>query len=135
MNLERSEKLMKATMLVLGLFLAATPAMSQQSGTTQAETKTHCDDDGISLNCTATTEAVPPDPLAVFLKNWSTRQRQNAPQAQDQLLADAIKALMAEEQKQRDNKATVDLLYCRQNPKGSITDYDGKPKACADVIE
>jgi hypothetical protein len=45
-----------------------------------------------------------------------------------------VKAFLAEEKATRDAKDTVDFIYCRQNPKGSVAD-DGKQKPCAEVIE
>jgi hypothetical protein len=65
-----------------------------------------------------------------------TNRNQNAQNAQSsQLSAKAIKELLAEEKQERESKDTVDYIYCRQNRQGTIKDFEGKPKTCADVIE
>ena len=63
-------------------------------------------------------------------RNQNAQNGQQAPQ----LSAEAIKELLAEEKNERESKDTVDVIYCRQNPKGSITDFEGKLKTCAEVI-
>src|SRR5258708_35956404 len=50
------------------------------------------------------------------------------------LSPEAVKTFLAEEKATRDAKDTVDFIYCRQNPKGNVTDNE-KQKTCADVIE
>jgi hypothetical protein len=74
--------------------------------------------------------------LAANRARAEAKRDQNAQQAQQgQLSQQAMKQLLAEEKKERENKDTVDFIYCRQNQKGSISDYEQKQKTCADVIE
>jgi sarcosine oxidase delta subunit len=46
-----------------------------------------------------------------------------------------VKAFLAEQKATQDAKETVDFLYCRRNPNGSVAEYQGKPRTCADVVE
>ncbi len=132
---------MKTTMLAIALFLTAVSAFGQES-----TTNTDCNVYGQQVNCTSTTTTPPPPSggaleginkaLAANRARAEAKRDQNAQQAQQaQLSQEAIKELLAEEKQERENKDTVDFIYCRQNPKGSITDYEEKQKTCADVIE
>jgi sarcosine oxidase delta subunit len=132
---------MKLAMIALALLVTAWPAYGQQS-----TTDTNCYVNGQLVNCTSTTKTEPP-PSGGWLagvnkamaanrakaeanRNQNTQNTQQSPQ----LSPEAIKELLAEEKQERDAKETVDFIYCRQNPKGNITDSNGQPQACADVI-
>jgi len=124
-------------MVTIGaLFLSASPVFGQQS-----TTNTKCQVDGKEVNCTSTSEHVPS--WDETFNKWRNLGRRNSDQPTNaapsasapQLSPEAIKELLAEEKKEREAKDTVDFIYCRQNPKGGITDSEGKLKACADVIE
>src|ERR1700680_574755 len=129
---------MKTTMTAIALLLMAASTFGQQS-----TTNTNCNVNDQRVNCTSTT-TIPPPPsggaleginkaLAANRTRTEAKREQNAQQAQQaQLSQEAIKELLAEE---KENKDTVDFIYCRQNPKGSITDNEEKQKTCADVIE
>jgi hypothetical protein len=71
----------------------------------------------------------------MFGKPDSDRRKGVPSTGTPQLSQEAIKELIEEEKKEKETKDTVDLIYCRQNPKASIGDSEGKPKTCADVIE
>jgi sarcosine oxidase delta subunit len=130
---------MKTTMMAIALFLTAVSAFGQESST-----NTDCNVYGQQVNCRSTTTPPPPSGGALEGINKALAanrarveaNRQNAQQAQQaQASQDAIKELRAEEKKEKENKDTVDFIYCRQNPKGSISDYEEKQETCADVIE
>ncbi len=106
-----------APLMIAGVLVG--PAPGQQ-------TETHCSSLGDSMNCTS--EYVPP----IFPRRHDSNQKPTSASAG--LSPEAVKELLAEEKKEKDAKDTVDYIYCRQNAKGSITDYEGKPKTCADVI-
>jgi sarcosine oxidase delta subunit len=132
---------MKTTVLVMALLLTAVSAFGQES-----TTNTDCNVYDQQVNCRSTTTTPPPPSggaleginkaLAANRARAEAKRDQNAQQAQQaQLSQGAIKELLAEEKKERENKDTVDFIYCRQNPKGSISDYEEKQKTCSDVIE
>jgi hypothetical protein len=133
---------MKSAIMALALFVTAWPLFGQQS-----TTDTNCYVNGQMVNCTSTTKTEPPPSggalgginkaLAERRAKAEANRDQNAQNVQQtqQLSAEAIKELLAEEKKEREGKDTVDFIYCRQNPKGGITDSEGKLKTCADVIE
>jgi|SRR5579863_5089842 len=121
----------------MALFLTACPTFAQQSGTT-----TECEKQLDKLVCK--TEQTPPTALEAINKALAdrrakaeARREQNAQNVQQspQVSPEAIKELLAEEKKDRNAKDTVDFIYCRQNPKNTMTDSDGKTKTCADVLE
>lgn len=126
---------MRSRILLLALFVTAFPAFGQQSGTTD----TNCQVNGSQINCTS--QHVPSwDETYNKYRNLlgkrdSDQPKNAAPADAGQLSPEAIKELFAQEKQQREAKDTVDFIYCRQNPKSGITDSDGKPKTCADVIE
>lgn len=125
---------MKTKMITVALFLTALPTFGQQSGTTN----TNCQVNGNEMNCT--TQHVPSwDETYNKYRNLFGKRSSDQPKAPPsaaagQLSPEAIKELIAEEKKEAEAKDTVHYIYCRQNPKGSITDYEGKPRTCADVI-
>lgn len=136
---------MRTIVIAAVLFVMAWPAFGQQS-----TTDTDCSVNGQTVNCTSKTKTEPPPPppsggwlqgvtdaLAARRKQAETKREQNTQNVQQapQLSPEAIKELLAEEKKEREGKDTVDFIYCRQNPKGGITDSEGKLKTCADVIE
>jgi sarcosine oxidase delta subunit len=132
---------MKTTILGIALFWTAVSAFGQDS-----TTNTDCNVYDQQVNCRSTTTTPPPPSggaleginkaLAANRARAEANTDQNAQQAQQAPLSEeAIKELLAEEKKERENKDTVDFIYCRQNSKGSITDYEEKQKTCADVIE
>jgi sarcosine oxidase delta subunit len=133
---------MKLAMMAMTLCVTAWPVFGQQS-----TTDTNCYVNGQMVNCTSTTKTEPPPSggaweginkaLAERRAKAEAARNQNGQNAQQtpQLSAEAVKELLAEEKKERDAQATVDFIYCRQNQKGSITDSNGQPKGCADVIE
>ncbi len=137
-----AEEAMRSVMIAVALCVTAWPVFGQQS-----TTDTNCYVNGQMVNCTSTTKTDPPPSggaweginkaLAERRAKADANRNQNAQNVQQppQLSAEVIKELLAEEKKEREAKDTVDFIYCRQNPKGSITDSEGKPKACADVIE
>jgi hypothetical protein len=113
----------------------------------QTQTDTNCTTSpdygaGRTTNCTSTTTATPPPggwlagvnkALAANRAKAEANKDQKAQQA-GQLSPDAMKELLAEEKKEREAKNTVDYIYCRQNANGSLMDFEGKPRTCADVI-
>src|SRR6267378_6219299 len=124
--------------LVLIAFIFTTAISSAQ---TQTETNcTTSPDNGMSrtTNCTSTTTPPPGGWLAGVNKALAeNRAKTGATKDQTQqagLSAEAMKELLAEEKKERETKATVDYIYCRQNVNGSITDFEGNPRTCSDVI-
>jgi sarcosine oxidase delta subunit len=125
--------------------LAALFLLTAVSAFGQSTTNTDCNVNGQQVNCTSTTTTPTPPTrpsggaleginktLAANRARAEAKKDQNA---QAQLSREAMKELLAQEKQERENKNTVDFIYCRQNPKGSITDYDGNLKACPDVIE
>ena len=131
------EETMKSAMMALALFVTACPALGQQSGTTN----TNCQVNGNQMNCT--TQHVPTwDETFNKWRNLGKRdsdQSKAAPTAPTggapQLSPEAIKELLAEEKKERESKDTVDFIYCRRNPNGSMADSEGQLRTCADTIE
>jgi sarcosine oxidase delta subunit len=135
-----TEGTMKLAVITLGLFLTAWPTFGQQS-----TTDTNCMVNGQMVNCTSTTtNPTPPSggwltginkAMAANREKAEANRNQNAGQQTPQLSPEAIKELLAEEKKERDDKDTVDFIYCRQNPKGNITDSKGQSRTCIDLIE
>jgi sarcosine oxidase delta subunit len=129
---------MKTVMITVGLFLMALPTFGQQS-----TTDTDCTVNDQRINCTSKTKTEPPPPEDFFteFKRHQAEKRARAeanrdPQAeQAKLSQEAMKERLAEEKKEREAKDTVDFIYCRQNPKGGITETEGKLKTCADIID
>lgn len=121
---------MKSTVVALAIFLTALPALGQQSGTT-----TNCEksSDGNQMTCKTTQTFNPADFFSP--KKNPTQPQPAAASGPTGLSPDAVKALFAEQKAARDAKETVDFLYCRQNLKGSVMDYEGKPRTCTDVVE
>jgi len=125
------EATMKSVIIALALFVTPWPAFGQQSGTT-----TECEKQLDKLVCK--TQQNPPslaETLDFSKRNANRPQAAAAPSGPPQISPEAVKEILAEEKKVRDAKDTVDFIYCRQNQKGGITDSEGKPKTCADVIE
>lgn len=116
---------------ILALVLCAIPAFGQQS-----TTDTNCNVNGQQVNCTSntTTNIPPPDPWANTLSNINNmnknmaanRERAEARRAQARADAEAKHAL--------ENHAEVNMVYCKQNPSGSVTTTDGKDRSCADEL-
>jgi hypothetical protein len=132
---------MKLKMMAVVLFLTPWPTFGQQS-----TTDTHCMVNGQMVDCNSTTtQQAPPsggwltgvNKALAANRAKADANRQQSPQnvQQSQLSPEAIKELFAQEKQERGAKDTVDYIYCRQNPKNGITDSDGKPKTCADVID
>jgi hypothetical protein len=133
---------MKSLGIVLVSLFAAVTALGQQS-----TTDTNCYVNGQIVNCTSRTQTEQPPSggllagmnkaLADHRAKTDANRNQGGQTAQQsaQLSPEAVKELLAEEKQDREAKETVDFIYCRQNPKSSLTDSDGKAKACADVIE
>lgn len=133
---------MKSGMIALALSVMAWPTFGQQS-----TTDTNCMVNGQMVNCTSTTtNPTPPSggwltgmtkAMAANRERAAANRNQNAQSGQQtpQLSPEAIKELLAEEKTERDTKDTIDFIYCRQNPKGNITDSEGQSKTCANVIE
>lgn len=132
---------MKPILMTIALFFTAVGAFGQQS-----TTDTNCYVNGHMVNCASTTETKPPSggwltgvtealaanrAKALANRNQSTQNVQQTPQ----LSPEAIKEILAEGKKEREAKETVNFIYCRQKPKGGITDSEGQPKSCADLIE
>lgn len=120
---------MKLPILAVVLLLFTGRAFGQQSGTT-----TECENKYNGITCKTTPS--PPTLGEIINRNLSPKNPQQAAATAPPsgLSPEAVKAILAEEKAQRDAKDTVDFLYCRQNPKGSVTN-DGTVRPCADVIE
>ena len=120
---------MKSTTMALALVLAAWPAFGQQGSTT-----TNCEPTTSGMTCKT---APTPPTLADILspKKDSNQPQPVATSAPTGLSAEAVKAILAEQKATQDAKETVDFLYCRQNPNGSVAEYEGKPRTCTDVVE
>ncbi|HET9803491.1 MAG TPA: hypothetical protein VFP96_09650 [Candidatus Acidoferrum sp.] len=113
----------------------------------QTQTDTNCTTSpdygaGRTTNCTSTTTAAPPSggwltgvnkALAANRAKAEANKDQKAQQG-GQLSPEAMKELLAEEKREREAKDTVDYIYCRQNANGTLTDFEGKPRTCAEVI-
>jgi hypothetical protein len=136
------ENIAKVALVLVAVIFTASTASAQ----TQTDTNCTTSPDygaGRTTNCTSTTTAPPSGgvleginkALAANRAKAEARRDQGGVQQAPQLSPEAIKELLAEEKKEKESKETVDFIYCRQNPKGGITDFDGKPKTCADVIE
>lgn len=129
---------MKLHILGVAFFALAAPMFGQQS-----TTNTNCMVNGQLVNCTSITNATQPTVgwLGTLAAREKERQKQkdesaSQPQTaqQSQISPEAVKELLTQEKAERDAKDTVDFMYCRQNPKASVTDSDGKAKSCSDVI-
>jgi hypothetical protein len=129
---------MKSKLMALSFFVLASPAFGQQGGTTTTCNK------GVGDQVVCKTEETSSggwltgvNKALAANRAKADANRQQGPQnvQQSQLSPEAIKELFAQERQERDAKDTVDYIYCRQNPNNGITDSDGKPKTCADVID
>ena len=131
---------MKSRLIAAACFFTAWPVFGQQS-----TTNTNCTATGSNVDCTSTTrqDAGGGGWLTGFNKALAANRakaeanRQQAPVnvQQPQVSPEAIKELFAQVKQEKDAKDTVDFLYCRQNPKSGISDYEGKAKTCSEVIE
>jgi hypothetical protein len=133
---------MKSKLIAVALIATAWPAFAQES-----TTNTNCMVNGQTVNCTSTTtNPTPPSggwltgvnkALAANRAKAEANRDQGTqnPQQSPQISPEAIKELLAEEKQERENKDTVDFIYCRQNPKAGVAGSEGKPRTCADVIE
>ncbi|GEM_PF-3554475 len=121
--------MMKWTMLAVAVFLTACPTFGQQASTT-----TTCDKD-VGDHVVCKTEQTPPT-LAEILspKKHAAQPQPVATAAPTGLSPEAVKAFLAEQKGMQEAKDTVDFIYCRQNPKGTITDSNGQPRVCGDVL-
>ena len=125
---------------IANLALVLVALVFTASAAAQTQTDTNCTTSpdygtGRTTNCTSTTtNPTPPNSewlakaLAANRAKADARRDQMAQQTQ--LSQEEAKALLAAEKKD-----TVDFIYCRQNQKGGITNSDGKPRTCADIIE
>jgi hypothetical protein len=104
---------MKTTVLAMALLLTAVSAFGQES-----TTNTDCNVYDQQVNCRSTTTTPPPPSggaleginkaLAANRARAEAKRDQNAQQAQQaQLSQEAIKELLAEEKKERENKDTI----------------------------
>jgi hypothetical protein len=127
----------KVFLILAAVFFTASTASAQT-------TDTDCTTNGYHTNCTSTTQPPPSGgwltgvnkAMAANRAKSEANRNQNAQgQQTSQLSPEAIKELVAEEKKEREAKDTVDFIYCRQNPKESVTDSEGKLKTCADAVE
>ncbi len=138
------ENIAKVALVLVAVVFTTSTASAQ----TQTDTNCTTSPDygvGRTTNCTSTTKTEPPSggwltgvskALAANRAKAEANRDHNAQHVQSsQLSPEAIKQILAEEKKEREAKDTVDFIYCRQNPKGSITDFEGKLNTCADVIE
>jgi hypothetical protein len=138
------ENIAKVALVLVAVIFTASTASAQ----TQTDTNCTTSPDygaGRTTNCTSTTTPPPSGgvfeginkALAANRAKAEARRDQNTQagvQQAPQLSPEEIKELLTEEKKEREAKDTVDFIYCRQNPKGGITDSEGKSRACADII-
>ena len=123
---------MKTMAMGIAFFLIAVSAFAQQT-----TTDTNCNVDGQQLNCTSTT-TTPPPPSGGALDGF------NKAMAANRERADANRALRAQQDQQakadaelkqaQENRAIVNIVYCRQNAKGSVTTRDGQIRSCPDEL-
>jgi len=138
------ENIAKVALVLVAVVFTTSTASAQ----TQTDTNCTTSPDnggGGTTRCTSTTNPTPSGgwltgvskALAANRAKAEANRDHNAQNVQQspQLSPEAIKQILAEEKKEREAKDTVDFIYCRQNPKGSIADSEGKSKTCADVIE
>jgi hypothetical protein len=124
--------MMKRMTMGIAFFLIAVSACAQQS-----TTNTDCNVNGQQVNCTSTT-TTPPPPSGGALEGF------NKAMAADRERADADRALRAQQAQQakadaelkqaQENRAVVNVVYCRQNATGSVTTGDGQVKSCTDEL-
>jgi hypothetical protein len=124
---------MKSTLLALAIVLAAWPTFGQQGSTT-----TECEKTTAGITCK--TAPTPPTSVEALAEIFSRKKNTNEPQpaatsTPTALSPEAVKAFLADQKAAQDAKETVDFVYCRQNPNGSVTEYQGKPRTCTDVVE
>jgi hypothetical protein len=108
------------------LFTTAIAALMMAGLSVGQTTNTDCMVIGNSIDCTSKTQSPP---------SFGHHSNPAPAQPSTGVSAEAMKEMLAEEKKAKAAKDTVDYLYCRQHANGSVTDYDGKPRTCADVIE
>ena len=121
---------MKTTTAVIAFFLIAVSAFAQQS-----RTNTDCDINGQQVNCTSTTTTPPPPnsgALALSRALAGNRERADASALRAQQAQQAEAA--AELKQAEENRAVVNVVYCRQNATGSVTTDDGQVKSCPDEL-
>jgi hypothetical protein len=111
---------------IMVLLLCAAPAFGQQ-GTT---TKTDCDVNDHSINCTSKTTAPPPTFLDQLHKTTADLRARQA-QAQE---TNRARQAEAKTKQALENYAEVNMVYCKQNPSGSVTTSEGKDRPCADEL-
>lgn len=127
---------MKALIAVITLMVAI-PAFGQT-------TETRCTSyDPNSINCTSTTTPppVPPAPPPNVLDDLNkslaaARERRAAQQAQQALQAQQNQQarLAANQRQAQELNAILHVIYCRQNPAGSVVTNAGVTKSCADEL-
>ena len=113
---------MKTTSVAIAFLLIAGSAFAQQS-----TTNTDCNINGQQVNCKSTTTTSPP-PSSGALTGV------NKAMADNRERADANRALRAQQAQQakadaelkqaQENRAMVNIVYCRQNVTGSVTTGD-----------
>jgi len=123
---------MKTTSVAIAFLLIAGSAFAQQS-----TTNTDCNINGQQVNCKSTTTTSPP-PSSGALTGV------NKAMADNRERADANRALRAQQAQQakadaelkhaQENRAMVNIVYCRQNVTGSVTTGDGQVKSCTDEL-
>ena len=123
---------MKTTSVAIAFLLIAGSAFAQQS-----TTNTDCNINGQQVNCKSTTTTSPP-PSSGALTGV------NKAMADNRERADANRALRAQQAQQakadaelkhaQENRAVVNIVYCRQNVTGSVTTGDGQVKSCTDEL-
>jgi hypothetical protein len=112
---------------IVALFLCSVPVFGQQ-GTTH--TDCNVSGSGQSIDCTSKTDVPPPSPADVSNKNMADwRARQAQAQA-----ANRARRADAEAKQTLENQAEVNMVYCKQNPAGSVTTSEGKDRSCADEL-
>jgi hypothetical protein len=131
-DVEVWEQIMRTMAMEIAIFLIAVSAFAQQS-----TTNTDCNINGQQVNCTSTTTTpTPPTGGAVagFNKAMAAnRERADANRASRSQQAQQAKADAGLRQAQ-ENRAVVNIIYCRQNATGSVTTGDGQVKSCIDEL-
>jgi len=124
--------MMKSAVMGLAISLIAMSAFAQQS-----TTNTDCNINGQQVNCTSTT-TTPPPPTGGALAGVNkaladSRERADANRVLRAQQDQASKA--ASEMKQtQENRAVVNIVYCRQNPTGNVTTGNGQVRSCPDEL-